>query len=415
MSACRVFTVLPALLALVLAAGARAEDATKARAEWPQFRGPGATAVADGSPLPTTWDLKKGTNVRWKADLPGRGISSPVVAGGRIYVTACSGYRNDRLHVLCLDEASGKTLWHRQLTATGGTNCHPTTSMAGPTPVTDGRRVYALFATGDLACLDRDGNLLWYRGLVHDYPTITNQLGLAASPVLAGDTLVVNLQNEGDESLVLGLDTATGANRWKLERARDMNWVTPLVRPRGDGIDVLVQGSGVLAAHDARTGSLRWEHKGEGPGQVSSPIPGPEGVLASGGAVVALKPAEGAAPAELWKASRLRPGYTTPLFYRGRVYVASGGFLNSADAATGRTGEPLRLPVRGNYYASPIAGDGKIYVAPEDGSVLVIKAGEKPEVLATNPTGESVVATPALANGVLLLRTGSALYAITSN
>lgn len=409
----RMLLILSMLLAAAGSEAARSEEKA-ARAEWPQFRGPGATAVADGATLPATWNLKDGTNVRWKAELPGKGISSPVVAGGRVYVTACTGFRNDRLHVVALDEATGKTLWHRQLAATGGTICHPTTSMAGPTPVTDGRRVWALFATGDLACFDRDGNLLWYRGLIHDYPTITNQLGLAASPVLAGDTVVVNLQNEGDESLVLGLDAATGANRWKLERPRDMNWCTPLARPRGDGCDVLLQGSGVLAAHDARTGSLRWEHKGDGPGQVASPIPGPDGVLAAGGAVVALKPVEGSAPAELWKASKLRPGYTTPLLYRGRVYVAAGGFLNSADAATGKTGEPLRLPVRGNYYASPVAGDGKIYVVPEEGSVMVIKAGQKPEVLATNPTGEPVVATPALVNGVLLLRAGSTLYAIAA-
>src|SRR6185312_9458939 len=100
------------------------------------------------------------------------------------------GYRESRLHVLCLDEATGKKLWERQFTSTGSTSCHPKTCMAAPTPVTDGKHVYALFATGDLAALDRDGNLLWYRSLARDYPDMTNQVGMAASPVLAGDTLL---------------------------------------------------------------------------------------------------------------------------------------------------------------------------------------------------------------------------------
>src|SRR5207245_5271792 len=118
----------------------------------------------------------------------GRRVSSPVVAAGRVYVTACSGYQQRRLHVLCFDAATGTKQWERQFQATGNTFCHPKTCMAAPTPVTDGARVYALFATGDLAALDREGHLLWYRSLVGDYGTITNQVGLAASPVLWQDT-----------------------------------------------------------------------------------------------------------------------------------------------------------------------------------------------------------------------------------
>ena len=151
-------------------------------------------------------------NVRWKAELPGRGVSSPVIAGGRIYVTAASTYRDRRLHILCFDASSGKQLWERQLAATGSTQCHPKTSMAAPTPVTDGKHVYALFATGDLAAFNRDGDLLWYRALQRDYPDISNQVGMASSPVLAGDTLLLPLENPGD-SFALAVDAKTGRNR----------------------------------------------------------------------------------------------------------------------------------------------------------------------------------------------------------
>src|SRR5262249_45411184 len=143
--------------------------------DWTQFRGPGGAGVSDETGIPTTWSEKE--NIRWKADLPGRGLSNPVIAGGRVYVTACSGHEQQRLHVLCLDVRNGKKLWERQVWATGNTGCHEKTNMAAPTPATDGERVYALFATADLACFDKNGNLLWYRSLVGDYPTLTNQVG----------------------------------------------------------------------------------------------------------------------------------------------------------------------------------------------------------------------------------------------
>src|SRR5262249_34477876 len=129
--------------------------------DWPQVRGPRAGGGSDEKGLPTNWGTPQGP--RGKVDLPGRGGSSPIVVGGRVYVTASSGIDDKRLHVLCFDVATGKKLWERQFWGTGNSACHPKTCMAAPTPVTDGERVYALFATGDLACLDKDGNLIWYR------------------------------------------------------------------------------------------------------------------------------------------------------------------------------------------------------------------------------------------------------------
>jgi outer membrane protein assembly factor BamB len=370
--------------------------------------------VAEDTDLPTTWDVKAGTNVRWKAELPARGVSCPVVAAGKVYVTCCGGYRQDRLHVLCFAAATGKHLWERQFTATGSTNSHPKTSMAGATPVTDGKSVFALFGTGDVAALDADGNLLWYRALVRDYPTITNQVGMAASPVLWKDVLLLPLENAGDQSFALALDAATGKNLWKAERTRDINWVTPLVRPRGERAEVLFQSNNELTAYDVRTGEKRWAYKAGRLGTVPMPVAVGELVLAPGGESAALRPSNDKGVAEaVWTTNKLSSGYTTPLVYQKRVYAISGTFLNCVSAEDGK---PAAAPVRirGIFWASPVAADGKIYAVNEEGTTFVIKAGDKPEVVATNSVAEEVVATPAIANGALFLRTSERLYCIGS-
>ncbi|HZZ81767.1 MAG TPA: PQQ-binding-like beta-propeller repeat protein, partial [Gemmataceae bacterium] len=161
----------PTLLLLAVALTARAEDAT-------QFRGHGGLGLSKEINLPTKWSATEG--LRWKAELPGKGLSNPVVAGGRVYVTVTAAYQQKREAVLCFDVKTGKKLWERQVWATGTTLCHPKTNMAAPTPITDGERVYALFATGDFVCYDKDGDLVWYRSIVGDYPTVGNNVGMAA-------------------------------------------------------------------------------------------------------------------------------------------------------------------------------------------------------------------------------------------
>ena len=307
--------------------------------DWPQFRGPGGTAVSDDKGVPTTWDVKAGTNIRWQVELPARGVSCPVVAKGKVYVTCCSGYRQDRLHVVCYDAATGKKAWERQFTATGSTNSHPKTSMAGATPVTDGQRVFALFGTGDVAALDADGNLLWYRALVRDYPTITNQVGMAASPVLSGDVLLLPLENAGDQSFALALDARTGKNLWKADRIRDINWVTPLVRSYSGGAEVLFQSKNELTAYDVKTGEKRWAFKA-GLGTVTTPIAVDDLVLAPGGETTALRPPEKpGAPEAVWKTNKISTGYTTPVYYRNHIFSLNGGFLGCVSA---RTANPRR-------------------------------------------------------------------------
>jgi outer membrane protein assembly factor BamB len=379
--------------------------------DWPQFRGPGGTGVGDETGLPDTWNATE--HVRWKADLPGRGVSSPAIARGRVYVTACSGPRQERLHVLCFDAATGAKRWERRLAATGNTLCHPKTCMAAPTPVSDGDRVYALFATGDLACFDADGDLVWYRALVQDYPSVTNQVGMAASPVLWHDVLIVPLENLG-VSCVLGLDKLTGRNRWKVPRARDINWVTPLLVHDGGRDEVLVQSAKELTAYDPATGARLWEFKTAALATIPSPVAGAGSVLLSGPQFQCLRlPGEGSRPAVAWKSARFKSGYVTPLVYRGRLYTVNPvSILVCADTATGKVRWQERLGLEGEVSASPVADDGKVYVTDERGATAVVAVGDRPRVLAVNEIGEGVLATPALADGALFLRSDRHVFCI---
>jgi outer membrane protein assembly factor BamB len=347
--------------------------------------------------------------VRWQVDLPGRGLSAAVIAGGRVYVTACSGYLQHRLHVLCFDAANGKQLWERRFWATGSTMCNPTTCMAAPTPVTDGERVYALFATGDLACLDKEGDLVWYRSLVEDYPTVTNQVGMAASPIVWNDLLLLPMENAG-ESFAAGLDKHTGQNRWKVERRRDINWVTPQLFTQGDQTAVLFQTSAETTAYDPAAGRKLWTFAAGGPSSIVGPIVGDNLVLVAGGEFMALRAGK-SSPEIVWKTNKLKTAGASALYLQGRVYAINGaGVLNCAETKTGKVLWQQRL--KGTYWASLVAADGKIYAVNDEGTTTVIQLGDKPQVIATNALDEKILATPALADGAIFLRSDQHLFCI---
>lgn len=377
--------------------------------EWTQFRGPNATGVSPEKNLPMEWSKDKG--IKWKAPLPARGVSCPVVVGDHVYITCSSGNRDDRLHVLCFDANTGKQLWHRQLKATGGTACHPKTCMAAPTPVADETGVYALFATGDLAAFDSDGTLRWYRSLVGDYPRITNQVGMAASPVLVKDKLIVPMDNAG-ESFLAAVDTKYGKNVWKAERPRDINWVTPIVRSVGDATEVLFDGPSGLTAYDANSGDKRWTSK-LAHGSIPTGVLSGDTLYSPVGGVTAFKlGAKGPEETPVMKAKDVQPGMPSPLVYLGKVYATNGnGIVSCANAKTGKLLYKER--VKGAYSASPIAADDKVYFLNETGLCTVIDGkADTFEVLATNNLGEETLATPAIANGRIYIRTDKAIYAI---
>lgn len=362
--------------------------------------------------LPTKWSADEG--VRWKANLPGKGLSNPVIAGGRVFVSATAAYQQKREVVLCFDVKTGKKLWERQVWATGHTQAHPKTNMAAPTPMTDGERVYALFATGDLVCYDRDGDLVWYRSLVGDYPTVGNNVGMAASPAIHGDTLLICMENAG-ESFAVGIDKFTGKNSWRVERPRGINWVSPAVIHNGKDAEVLFQGPTGIDAHDVATGKKKWSAPKLRHGAYASLTFGDGVVFApTSEKFTALRPAKGnAEPEILWQSLKLRPGYCTPVAQGGLVYVVGGGgIVNCADAKSGEILWTHRIDAGGAYAASPLVADGKLYVTNEAGVTTVLQAGREAKVLGTNAIADTILASPVAADGAIFLRSDGALYCI---
>lgn len=374
-------------------------------ADWSQFRGPGASGVADEKGLPAAFTDKEG--IRWKAPLPARGVSSPVVVGDKVFVTCSGGVNDDRLHVLAFDAKTGKELWHREYTATGLTTAHPKTCMAAPTPVADANAVYALFATGDLVALDHAGSQLWYRSIVGDYPTVSNQVGMASSPVLHGGKLIVPMENTG-ESFIAALDVKTGKNAWKTARPKGQNWTTPTVRKVNDKeTEVLFQGAKGLVAYDLDSGSEKWTHKMGG--QIPSPTSVGDGLLLCGAGVARLKAKDGGGWEEVWKSTKLQLGDTTPLVYDDRVYTTDprAGAVYCTDAKTGKAiWDEKIIGAKQTFSASPVAADGKIYTLTLKGTLTVFKAGgTEADILGTSEVVANCLATPAISGGAVFIRT----------
>jgi len=376
--------------------------------DWPQFRGPAASGVADEKNLPSSWGPME--NVLWKAEIPGRSVSSPVVAAGKVYLASASGVRNDKLNVVCIDANTGKQLWQRQLQATGNTGCHPKSSMAAPTPVANAEGVFVLFATADLVSFDKDGNLRWYRSLTGDYPAIANQVGMASSPILSGNTLIVPMDSDG-ESFLAALDSRDGKNLWKVERPKDINWVTPALRQAKGKTEVLFNSRLGMTAYDVANGNKIWTFSTEG-STIPTPVMMDDQVLMTGRGLVCLKPKEDANPEVIWTSAKLSSGSCTPLIYKDLIYNVTGAGVLVCGDKTGKELWQERLK-KGKYWASPIAADGKVFAFSDEGVTTVVQAsGEKAEVLATNDLKEEIMGTPAIANGAIYIQTVKALYCI---
>lgn len=388
----------------MMAAGLVVGGTLMAGDSWPQFRGPAGSAIATGT-LPDK--LGPNENLRWKIDLPGRGLSCPAIAGGRIFLTANSGMDQNRLHVLAYDQASGKTLWERQFASTGQTLCHPKTCMACPTVATDGRMVYALFATGDMVSLTVDGDVKWVRSFPIDYPKMTNHVGRSSSPVLAGGVLAVLMENQG-ESYLFGIDPAHGETKWKIARPGQNNWNTPLVLRRGDAIEIVVSSYDDAAAYDAATGAVRWSIEEKRLNPVASPVAA-DGlvIIPAFGQMIALRPSENGAEV-VWKSKALGTDTPSPVVVDGKIYSIARGVLKCGNLADGKLLGDVR--VAGPHSASPVYADGRLYLVNEEGVVAVVKAGEKPEVASTSELKDTILATPAVADGAIFLRSDKHLW-----
>ena len=380
-----------------------------AAADWPGFRGTDGTSVAPGASLPLTWSEKE--NVAWKAELPGRGVSGPIVVGGRVFVTASDGVRQDRLYVLCFDAQSGDELWRRTFWATGRTLTHPFSANAAPTPVSDGKYVYAFFSSNDLACLDLDGNLRWYRGLGHDYPKAGNDVGMSCSPVLADDTIVVQVESQSDP-FAAGIDANSGEERWRIRRDAAANWASPTVMRTGGETVVLLQSPSGLTAHDVSSGKKLWRHDARC-GDIASPVFRDGRVfIPSDGLTVLAPPTEGTAATLLWNSPRMRPGPASAVVDEDRVYALYSGVLSCAKVEDGDLLWQLR--VGGSHWTTPVIAGGHLYCIDQEGNATVIRLGEKGEIVGTSQFGEPVLGSPAVSGNALFVRGAKHLWKIAA-
>ena len=403
--------------------------------EWPQFRGPSGLGVSDAGDLPTTWS-KGSANIRWSTPIPGKGASSPVIAGGRVFVTAAIespaglGARGEGSHegiVLGLDLATGKVLWQTSLFTAPDVELHQLNTHATPTPVTDGESVYAYFGS-HLARVTRDGKVAWTREVDPEYGRFA-RYGAASSPLLVGDTVVVVQDQEeahdADRGWMGAFDRETGEEVWR--RTWDdtcCSYSTPLLwRRPGTGPELLFAYSGMVAAHDPASGERLWRHTHDMWQVVGGLVADGDVVCALGGAHahkgnVCLRvtgEGAGARVERLWEEPRRAPEVASALIYRGRLYAVTVlGVLSCYDLVSGKLHWVQDLEPGRAFRASLIAGDGKVYAVPSRGPAAVIDATTDAfRVLAWNDLEEAgLFATPAIGGGCLLLRTPDRLLCI---
>lgn len=444
--------------------------------DWPQFRGPNGTGVAEDTKLPDTWAQDK--NVQWKVALPGVGWSSPIISGDKVFVTTAvsekqvkpmpqqggrrpgggggrpGGFgrgRNQppdavyRWEVYCFDRTTGKELWKTLALERKPTiPSHRTNGYASETPVTDGERVYAYFGMTGLFCFDLSGKLLWKKDL-ESFPMMAGW-GTGSSPVLEGDRLFVQCDNE-ERSFLAAFDKKTGQELWRVPRDERSGWATPYIWRNQKRTELVAGGGRKVRSYDPATGKVLWELGGVAGRCAASPVGDAErlyvgtgggrggrrfgggdedgeGMGASGplfairaGAAGDLTLKEGATSNEgvAWFQAKGGPSMASPLVYQGLLYILDqrGGMLSCYDA---KTGKPVytreRLSGARSFTSSPWACDGKVFCLDDGGQTFIIQAGPTFKVLGKNTINEMCWATPAVAAGALFLRGGDHLYCI---
>lgn len=380
--------------------------------DWPQFRGAGSTGYAVDSKIPET--LK----AQWSAELPGRGLSSPIIVGDKVFITAASGPKQEKLHVLCFKAADGSKVWERQLKATGRTMAHHKTSVAAPTPCSDGKHIFAIWSCNDLVAFDLEGNLLWTRGLTVDYANASNSLGMASSPMVLGETVVVVIENDS-ESYSLGIDVNTGRNLWKMDRPKAANWSSPIVwKADAQSAPVAVlQSKDGLVAVDPATGSRLWEYA-DGASTMSSSVSANGIIYAPSHGLTALKPDKnGGVPEQLWRSEQLNPSTISPVVVGDYIYsMNSASVMTVASLKDGERGWKLRLT--GPFSASPVAAGKNIAVVSEKGLVQIVDTtAPEGKVMAQMQLplieNQLILSTPSLQGNSIFVRSDGHLWRLS--
>lgn len=428
------------LLGLTILAGS---SATAAGENWPQWRGPGGQGVSADSQVPTEW--APGKNVVWKAELPGTGMSSPIVWDDRIYLTAViegdvvpgqravkhrQGPEHDWIHpdsvaadkkhtfkVVALDAKSGKILWDR--TAYEGTVFdarHRRSSFAGPTPVTDGAMVYAYFGPEGLYAYNARGDLAWKAVT----PFATLGLGTGTSPVLYENLVIIQRdEDNGDHSALVAYDKKTGKEVWSTKRTVEISWSTPALVQAGGRTELVTNGNDLIVAYDPATGKELWQTTGVKSNAIHTPLVGHGLVILTAGypvkKVIAIRP--GAVPdgqRVAWEYTRGTGYVLSNILYGDYLYLfTDNGIVTCLDPKTGTVKyEGGRVPVPARFMGSPVAFGGFVAMTSEGGDTFMLKAGPTHEIVRTNSIDEPVYSSPAIANGRIYIRADKHLFAI---
>jgi outer membrane protein assembly factor BamB len=412
---------------------------TASRAEWPQWRGPFNTGMAEGD-APLHWDDAR--NVRWRLAIPGRGHSTPVIAGNRIFLTTAvptgkttraagrtraGGGADDglehRFEVMAVDRQSGTIAWQRTAKVTtpheGYHNAYG--SFASNSPVTDGTRVFAFFGSRGLFAYDVDGKLLWRKEF-----GVQMRMDMAfgeGTPLALHDNRLLLHFDHLDTGFLVMLDPATGREVWRTKRTEPYNWAGPYVATHAGKRQIIMSGL-TVRGYDFETGALLWEAAGLGENTIPQPVQHDDLVFAMSGHTVKQLMAirlgrQGTLTntnAVVWATARGASYTPSPLLHDNRLYVVTDSGLLSNFNAT--TGVPLyqqaRLPKPYSFKASPVGANGKIYLATEDEDVVVVAMGDVLKVLATNTMqGQSFIASPVIVDGDLYLRSRTHLFRIS--
>jgi len=415
-------------------------------ADWPQWRGPNGQGISPEADFPTVWSETQ--NVAWKSEIPGRGHSSPIVWGDRVFLTtsiegapvdgakavkhfldgeefvhpeSVGADRRQSLKVLCVDRDSGRILWDR--IAYDGLvydSRHRQGSFAAPTSVTDGRRVYSYFGSEGVCAHELDGREAW-KASVGQIGTLG--LGPGTSPVLYEQRLFLQCDEDGgDKSFIVALEAESGQVAWRAGRDVPATWATPLILEGAKAPELFCAGSNRIVAYDPRTGREVWSCPGLESNTIHSPVADSQTVFATAGypkkRVLALRRSLGEPASETprvaWEYGKGTAYVASPILYEGRLYLVSDrGVVTCLDARTGAVQyDDLRVPRPGRFTASPVAFGGNVLFTSEEGDTFVVRAGARAELLATNSLGEAMFASPALSQGRIFLRGVRHLYCL---
>jgi len=419
---------------------------------WPQFRGPGASGVVEGQPAAVTWDAEKSVNTRWKTVIPGLAHSSPVVWGNKIFITTAvnsaakeetryglfgdvTPVKDDPKHtwkVYALDKDTGKILWER--TAYEGVpkvKRHPKSTHSDSTPVTDGKYLIALFGSHGLYAYDLKGKLLWKQDLgVLDsgwFYDADYQWEHGSSPVIYRDLVIIQADIQKD-SFIAAYYLKTGKLAWKTPREEISSWGTPTVYQGKTRSEIITNGSRAIRGYDPATGKELWRLTPNSEVTTPTPFVAHDLIFVTSGYApiqpiyairpgangdISLKAGKDSNEFIAWSKQRGGPYMPTPIVYGDLLYTCSNqGVLTTYNATTEERDYQARLGGKGGAFtASPVATDGKIYLSSEDGDVFVVKAGPKYELLATNPVGEVMMASPAISDGLVIVRGHNHVFA----